>query len=142
MRGDEGPRSLEALAVEPEGQAAVLFLLEQLVRSAVPDLHGPRAVLPLWDLALERSVLERVVFDVDREVLLAGLERHAFRHRPARQCAIAFEAQVVVKCPRLVALDDEDRPLPDLLSPLRSLAVRLGRLSRSSFAPIVTKLVA
>ena len=111
MRRDESPGSLEALAVEPERQAAVLLLLEQLVRAAVPDLHGPRAVLPLRDLALERPVLERMVFDVDREVLLAGLERHAFRHRPARECAVALEAKVVVERPRLVALDDEDRPL-------------------------------
>ena len=50
-----------------------------------------------------------MVFDVDREVLLAGLERHAFRHSPARECAVALEAQVVVERPRLMALDDEDR---------------------------------
>ncbi len=86
-----------------------LLLLDQLVRAAVPDLDGPGAVLALGDLALEGRVLERMVFDVNSEVLLAGLERHAFRHGPARERAVALEAKVVVERPRLVTLDDEDR---------------------------------
>ena len=154
MRRDEGPRSLEALAVEPERQAAVLLLLEQLVRAPVPDLHSPGAVLALRDLALECSVLERMVFDVDREVLLAGLERHAFGHSPAGQCAVALEAQVVVERSRLVALDDEDRRPVPFLATSRCLTqgLTLGltpghgrfglrRLSRGPFATIVTKTV-
>ena len=67
------------------------------------------AVLALRDLALEGGVVERVVLDVDGERALAGLERHALRHRPARERAVALEAEVVVEPPGVVALDDEDR---------------------------------
>ena len=85
MRRHERPASLQPLAVQPNGQPAVLLLLEELVRAAVPDLDRARAVLALRDLALELRVLERVVLDVDGEVLLARLERHALRHRPAKR---------------------------------------------------------
>src|SRR5205814_6207582 len=97
-------------------QPAVFLLLHELVGAVVPDLDGAGAVLPLRDLALEARVLERMVLDVDGEMLLARLERHALRHRPARERAVALEAEVVVEAPRVVALDDEDRllaaPLP------------------------------
>src|SRR5207244_6245760 len=97
-------------------QPAVLLLLDELVRALVPDLDGARAVVPLRDLALEARVLERMVLDVHGEVLLARLERHALRHRPARERAVALEAEVVVEPPRIVPLDDEDRLLAALLA--------------------------
>ena len=53
-----------------------------------------------------------MVLDVDGEVLLAGLERHAFRDRPAGERAVPLEPEVVVQPPRVVALDHEDRRLP------------------------------
>ena len=109
VRRHERPRSLETLAVQPHGEAAVALLLEELVRAAVPDLDRARAVVPLRDLALEAPVLERMVLDVDREVLLAGLERDAFRHRPRGEDAVALEPEVVVQPPRVVPLNDEDR---------------------------------
>ena len=43
---------------------------------------------------------------------LARLERHALRHRPRGERAVALEPEVVVEPPRVVALDDEDRPRP------------------------------
>ena len=48
------------------------FSSTQLVRAVVPDLDRAGAVLALRDLALERRVVERVVLDVDGEVLLPG----------------------------------------------------------------------
>ena len=109
LRRHERPDTVQLLPVQAHGQPAAPLLLEQLVRARVPDLDGARAVVPLRDLALERRVLERVVLDVDREVLLAGLERNAFRHGPARERAVQLEAEVVVEPRRVVSLDDEDR---------------------------------
>ena len=97
--------------MQPHGQSTVGLLLEQLVRAAVPDLDGPRAVVALRDLALEAPVLERVILDVDCEVLLARLERHALRHGPRSENAVALEAKVVVEPARVVPLHDEDRRL-------------------------------
>ena len=108
---NERPRALEPLAVEADGEAAVALLLDELVRAVVPDLDGARAVVALRDLALEGRVVERVVLDVDGERALAGLERHALRHGPGGERAVALEPEVVVEAARVVALDDEDRRL-------------------------------
>ena len=111
------------------------FSSSELVRAVVPDLDRAGAVLALRDLALELRVLDRVVLDVDGEVLLAGLERHALRHRPGRERAVALEAEVVVEPPRVVALDDEDR-----LRRFRRERPRvegLGRLLRVALPPVL-----
>src|SRR4029450_6210999 len=115
VRRHERPDSVELLPVQPDSEAAVPFLLEQLVRAVVPDLDGAGAVVPLRDLALERRVVERVVLDVHREVLLPRLHRHALRHRPARERAVHLEPEVVVQPRGVVPLHDEDRVLALLL---------------------------
>jgi hypothetical protein len=53
-----------------------------------------------------------VILDVDGERASAGLERHALRHRPREQHAVALESEVVVQGAGIVALHDEDRLLP------------------------------
>ena len=124
LRRDERPQPLEPLAVQAHGQPAVLFssTSSYVPRSQISTVPG--AVLALRDLALEGRVVERVVLDVDGERALARLERHALRHRPARERAVALEPEVVVEPPRVVPLDDEDRPLP------ARLPRRAGRLRR------------
>jgi hypothetical protein len=110
LRRHERPDALETLAGEPDRQAAVALLLQELVGARVPDLDGARSVLPGRDLPGERRVLERVVLDVDGEVALPRLERHALGDGPARERTVALEAEVVMEPARVVALDDEDRP--------------------------------
>ena len=112
------------------------FSSSELVRALVPDLDRAGAVLALRDLALELRVLDRVVLDVDGEVLLAGLERHALRHRPGRERAVALEAEVVVEPARVVALDDEDR-LAASPAASRPSAKGSGRLLRVALAPVL-----
>src|SRR4029077_19881275 len=126
-----------ALAVQPHREPAVVLLLEQLVRPVVPDLDGARAVVPLRNLPLEASVLERVILDVNREMLLAGLERNALRHRPGREHAVAFEPEVVVQPPGIVTLNDEDRILVAGATP-----ERLGGLLPVSLALVFRELLA
>jgi hypothetical protein len=41
--------------------------------AAVPQLHGPAAVLALRNRALEVPVIEGMVFDFDREALITGI---------------------------------------------------------------------
>src|SRR5437763_3195492 len=110
-RRHECPGSLEPLPMQPHGQPALALLLEQLIRAAIPDFDGPRAVVPLRDLTLDAPVLERMILDVHCEMLLAGLERNALRHRPRGEDAVALEAEVVVQPPRVVSLNDENRLL-------------------------------
>src|SRR5439155_3852137 len=96
LRRNERVRALQTLAVQANGQPAVPLFLQQLVGAVVPDLDRPRAVLALWNLALERAVVERVILDVDGEMLLAGLERDPLRNGPARERAVTLEPEVVV----------------------------------------------
>ena len=73
-----------------------------------------------------------MILDVDRKVLLSGLQRDAFRHRPAGKRTVTLEPEVVVQVPRVMALDHEDRFLA-----LASLAKRLGRLPPRPLALVV-----
>src|SRR5437868_2021593 len=106
----ERPDALEPLPVEADRQLTVPLLLDELVGAVVPDLDRPSAVLPGGDLAGERRILQRVVLDVHREGAAPGLERHPLGHRPGGEDAVPLEPEVVVEAPRVVSLDDEDRP--------------------------------
>ena len=71
----------EPLAVEGDDHLVVAELLG-LVGAGVPDLHRAGAVLALRDVAREVEVLERVVLDVDREVVVASGRGDALRDGP------------------------------------------------------------
>jgi hypothetical protein len=117
--------------VQPHREPAVALLLEELIGARIPDLDRARAVLALRDLALERRVVDRVVLDVDGEVLQPRLERNPLRHRPAREDTVALEPEVVVQAPGVVALDDEQRLLA-----FPTGGERLGGLLRVAPAPV------
>jgi hypothetical protein len=134
----ERPGAVEPLAVQADGEAAVLLFLDELIGALVPDLDRAGAVLPLRDFALEAGIVERVVFDVDGERPLPRLERNALRHRPARERAVALESEVVMEPPRVVALDDEDRLLPSFLRLPEGLRGLLG----VALAPVFSQLLA
>ena len=55
VRGDERPDAVDPLPPEPEGEAAVGLLLQELVRPAVPDLDRAGAVLAGRDRRPRRS---------------------------------------------------------------------------------------
>src|SRR5581483_1806582 len=134
MRGNECPRPLEPFAVESHGEPAVLLLLQQVVRAAVPDLDRSRAVLPLWDLALEAPVVERMILDVHGQRAHARLEGKPLRHGPRRERPVAFEAEVVMQPARVVALDHERRR-----TLVRTAGERLLRLLRVAFSPVLVE---
>ena len=65
--------------------------------SAVPQLHGAAAVFALRNRPLEVAVVERMVFDLDRQALVGRIERGPARHRPGLEHAVEFQPQVVVQ---------------------------------------------
>jgi hypothetical protein len=75
---------------------------------------------------------------VDRKMLLTRLERHALRHRPRGENAVALEAEVVVEAARVVPLHHEDRRL--FLATLT--AKRLWSLLAIALAFVLRKLLA
>src|SRR5437899_3535254 len=64
--------AVDPLAAQDDHHLAVRPLF-RLVGTAVPDLHRASAVLALRDLAGEVDVVERVILDVDGEVVLLGV---------------------------------------------------------------------
>ncbi len=117
----EAVGALDPLAVERHRHLLV-GPLERLVGAPVPDLHRPRPVLALRDLALEGQVLERVVLGVDRQPVLLRMRRQPLRQRPRDGHPVALQPQVPVQAPGVVLLDDE----PPTLA-IRPAAARLGR---------------
>ena len=61
-------------------------------------------------ISLEVAVLERVVFDLDRESLVRHVVRRALWHRPRSQHAVHLQPQVEMEIPRGVLVDDEQIP--------------------------------
>ena len=101
VRAHQVPQTAELLALQFELEFALGIGLGRILlrnpHAAVPDDHITRAVMPFGNAALERRVVERMVFDVDRQALDLGVERRAFGHRPAFQRAIEFQAKVVMQ---------------------------------------------
>src|SRR5262249_48428354 len=102
------PHSLELLAREFEVELA---LGEPLVRiavwrphAAVPHQHGAAPVLALRNGALEILILDRMVFHLDREPLVAGYEARPLGDGPTLEHAVQLEAEVVMQAPRRVLL--------------------------------------
>src|SRR5437868_13573348 len=73
--------------------------------AAIPDIDVSRAVLPGRNVALEVCVVERVIFDVNREPALAHFLARSFGHRPTFQDTIELQPKIVMKLARLVPLD-------------------------------------
>ncbi len=74
--------------------------------TAVPHHDRSAAILALRNHAFEIAIFERVVFDMNRQPLLAGDEARPLRHRPALQDAIELKAEIVVEAARRMLLDD------------------------------------
>src|SRR6266516_2449292 len=119
--------ALGALAVQHDLDLAVGPLLG-VVRAVVPDRHLAGAVLTVADVALERSVLQRMVLDVDGQVVALRIVRDALGHCPRDEHAVAFQAEVPVQRGRVVFLDYERVALlaPRAAPPRHRLTRALG----------------
>ncbi len=130
-RSHQCERSFQLLAAQEEVQLAfgqlgadpllrllaiaerVAMVLVRRIHAAIPDDDIAGAVLLRGNHALERAVVERMVLDLDREALVAVLQRRPLRHRPGLEHAVELEAEVVMQAARRVLLDHEQqRPAP------------------------------
>src|SRR6185436_20323454 len=87
--------------------------------------------------AFEAGVLQRMVFDMNRQAFVAGIQTRALRHRPALEGAIELQTKVVMQAARLVHLDDE------AVVGVRTahVTVWLRGYAEIAFLPIARKLV-
>ena len=65
--------------------------------AAIPNHDGAAAVLALRNGAFEVAVIQRMVFDLDREPLVVGIEGRALGDGPGFEDAVQFESQVVMQ---------------------------------------------
>ncbi|MNI85317.1 hypothetical protein D3C73_1422970 [compost metagenome] len=63
--------------------------------------------MSLGDTAFERGVRQRMVFDVHRQALDRGVQRRSLGHGPTLQCAVEFQAKVIVQVGGVVLLNAE-----------------------------------
>ena len=112
LHAHERPLALHALAVQPHLQHALVDGLHRIgrhrvERALIPQLHCAAAVFALRDHALERGVVERMIFGAHRQPLGCGPRGGAFRDGPAFQHAVDLEPEIVMLAPRPVMLHAE-----------------------------------
>src|SRR5262249_56283925 len=82
----EMPPPVQLLALEGEIEMAFLVsgvrVAFRMPAAAIPNHHGPAAILPLGDGPLECVVFDRMVFHMDRKAPLAGNEARPARDGP------------------------------------------------------------
>ena len=141
LHAHEDPAAVKAGAMKREFQvsAGERFLGRTIAFrfpiSAIPELDRAAAVLSLRDRSFEIAIIERMVFDFDREALLVGVERGALGDRPRLEHPIELETQIIVQATGVMFLNDEapavrrgDLFFPARLGGLREIALRnIGR---------------
>jgi len=75
--------------------------------SFVPNCDGACPVLTFGDFALEGSVRERVVVDLNRKAFHRGVGRGLFRNRPREEDSAVFQTEIIMRARGDVVLDDE-----------------------------------
>ena len=86
---------------------ALFGVFEGKPEALVPDDHFARAVIALWNHALEVGVLHGVVLHHHREPLFRDVRGGSVRDGPTHECAAPLEPEIVVKPRRRVFLDYE-----------------------------------
>ena len=82
-------------------------VLERLPHAAVPYDHGAGAVVALRDDSLEVAVLERVIFDFDRQAFVGGIGGWPFWNGPGPEDAVHLEAQVPMQARRVMHVHNQ-----------------------------------
>src|SRR5436190_13496453 len=86
-QADQRPAAVQPLAVQLEGELAVLErridIVMRLPGAAVPQHHRAAAIFALGDRAFERTILDRMVLYVHGQPLVVRIFAWAFGHRPA-----------------------------------------------------------
>ena len=103
---------LEAVQVDIDFSLAdrvggVARRIDDFVNAAIPHDDRACAIVARRNHALEVAILQRMVLDGDREMLVGGIHRGAFRNRPRAQDIFHLESKIVVEASRGVLLYDE-----------------------------------
>src|SRR5437588_7769842 len=108
------------------------LLAVDVIRALIPDHHCPAAVLAFWNYPFKVFVVDRVIFDFDREMFLAFLPRQTFRQRPGFQNALHLQSEIVMQPARVVFMDHKARCTANLFRQWLA-TFGLGRLGKIAF---------
>src|SRR5215467_11497256 len=123
VHAHEMPPPVQLVAVEPKLEVTFLQsplrIAFRMPAAAVPNQHGSAAILALRDGPFERVVLDRMIFHLNRQALLARNEARTAGHRPALHHAVELEPHVVMQPAGGMLLDDELITLGSPCAPAR-----------------------
>lgn len=77
--------------------------------TAIPKHDGASAIFALRDRAFKVTVVEGMVFDLDRQPLVGRIERWAASDGPGFEDAIKLQSQIVMEASGIMLLDDEPK---------------------------------
>src|SRR5258708_3430284 len=75
--------------------------------AAIPKLHGAATILALRNGAFEIAIIERVIFHLHREALVARIERRPLRDRPGFEDAVELQPEIIMQACRIMLLNHE-----------------------------------
>ena len=111
------PLAFQATTVEFEVEMALQQSLpriaDRLPVAPIPNDHCPAAVFALRNHAFVVEISKRMVLGPHGKPLDGRHETRPLRHRPAHQCSVEFETQIVVQASRGMFLNDKSRAFLD-----------------------------
>jgi len=106
---DESPGPRQFVTVKRELQApaheARARIFERSPAATVPEQHGTSAVLPRRNETFKVCIVDRMVFHLNGEALLRGIETRTLGHGPAFQGSILLQTKVIVQTTRRMLLN-------------------------------------
>src|ERR1039457_5316711 len=76
----------------------------------VPYHYGATAILPLGDRSLKSSVLNRMIFDLHCQPLVACKVARSFRYGPTLEHSTPTQPEVVMQLPGCMFLNHKGKP--------------------------------
>jgi len=90
----QNPAAVKFLTLHGEVQFAFpicAFWIFAIPMAAIPDHHGAAAVLAFWNGTFKVPVIQRMIFDLDCEALVVGVEGRALGDGPGFEDPVQFE---------------------------------------------------
>ena len=111
MHAHEVPIAAEFLTAEREFEVPLGIAFARIAfrnpMTAIPHDHRSGPILILRNHPFEITVFERMIFDMNREALIAGNETRTLGNRPTLQDAVEFEPKIIMQPAGSMLLHDE-----------------------------------
>src|SRR5258706_1706028 len=134
--------SVQLVAMQTKLQLAAFELFCRAERycgfvcALIPDDDFTGAVVSFGYRSFKLAVFKWMVFHLNSQTFVSGIERRSFGYGPGFQHPPDFEAQIIVKPPRSMFLNDEDVFVFACFFPSR-----LRRIPKSALSTVFRNLV-